>query len=266
MDTTPLPTLFISHGAPTIPLEDVPAKKFWEELGNRFHGVRAVLSVSAHWESSRPIVSAVRHPETIHDFYGFPRPLYEIEYPAPGAPDVAARVSSLLRAADLSHEVDRSRGLDHGTWVPLRVMFPKADVPVLQLSIQHHLDPAQHLALGRALAPLRSEEVLVIGSGGAVHPLGYGTPLAEDAPPEPWAVAFYRWLTSAVVRGAAQELVDYSTLAPHPERAHPRPDHYVPLLTALGAAGVGAKGTVIHESWYWGMFSMAAYEFQTAES
>jgi 4,5-DOPA dioxygenase extradiol len=207
-------------------------------------------------------VNDVGEPETIHDFYGFPQELYDMRYPAHGSSDLANHTLSLLKKAKIECDVDRRRGLDHGAWVPLMVMFPDADVPIVQLSIQHHLDPAQHYSLGKAIATLRREGILVIGSGGAVHPLGYIQLRGPDAPTDKWAKDFDDWLTSAVEHGDRDSLTDYRAVAPYPERAHPRPDHYMPLLAAFGAAGQGAKGKIIHHSWYWGDLGMAAYEFR----
>lgn len=257
-----LPTVFISHGSPATPLEDIPAKAFWAGLGTRCQGVHAVLSVSAHWETDRPALNPADRPRTIHDFSGFPRELYDIEYAAPGAPDLARRVDELLSAGGIDHELDDSWGLDHGTWVPLMVMYPGADVPVAQLSIQHHLDAPAHLALGRALQALRREGVLVVGSGGAVHNLAFwvASP-GPDATTDVWALEFQAWLTETVRRGDDAGLAHYLEQAPYATRAHPRPDHFMPLLVAYGAAGEGARGRLLHESWYWGDLSMAAYEF-----
>jgi 4,5-DOPA dioxygenase extradiol len=143
-------------------------------------------------------------------------------------------------------------------------MFPNADVPVVQLSIQQHLDPAQHVALGRALSALRDEGVLVVGSGGAVHPLGYAAAsLGEGAVTDDWAREFGSWLTDAVTRGDRASLLDYRKRAPYAERAHPYPDHFMPLLVAFGVAGDGARGTVLHHSWDWGDLMMDAYEFRS---
>jgi len=256
------PPLFVSHGAPTLPLENVPAREFLATLGDRYGNVREVLCVSAHWNTSRPTVNAVEAPETIHDFYGFPAKLYGLQYNARGSPDLAGRVTDLLRGAGLSCDLDDRRGLDHGAWVPLMLMFPNADVPVVQLSIQQHLDPAQHVALGAALSSLRDEGVLVVGSGGAVHPLGYAAAsLGEGAATDDWAREFGSWLTDAVTRGDRASLLDYRKRAPYAERAHPYPDHFMPLLVAFGAAGDGARGTVLHHSWDWGDLMMDAYEF-----
>jgi len=255
------PAVFVSHGAPTTPLEDIPARDFLKELGRKFADVRAILCISAHWETEQLFVSGVETPSTIHDFYGFPDELYKLRYPAKGSPDLARKVASLLIKAGLECEIDESRGLDHGAWVPLLLMFPKADKPVFQLSIQHHLDPACHLKVGKALSGLREEEILVLWSGGALNPLGiadFGSRKATDD----WALAFDDWLIKAVTSGDSSSLVNYRKLAPYPEQAHPRPDHYMPILSALGAGGRKAKGRVLHHSWYDGDLGMGAYSFQ----
>ncbi|MGB8252975.1 MAG: class III extradiol ring-cleavage dioxygenase [Anaerolineaceae bacterium] len=259
-----LPTLFISHGSPETAIADTPAHDFLQTLGERYQAVRAALLISAHWESACPVVSASQHPETIHDFSGFPDELYQIKYPAQGSPKLAAEIAGMLESAGLQCEIDSRRGLDHGAWVPLSLMFPDANIPVAQLSIQQGLDPGVHLALGDALEDLRKEGMLVIGSGGSVHPLGYVT--FPSPTPFPWAVAFDDWLTDAVQRGDRQALVDYHSEAPFPERAHPRPDHYMPLLVALGAAGPVAKGKVLHQSWEYGFLSMGMYAFDDQSS
>jgi 4,5-DOPA dioxygenase extradiol len=207
-------------------------------------------------------VSAAEAPETIHDFYGFPQELYRINYPARGAPDLARKVTDLLGKAGINCDTDRFRGLDHGAWVPMRVMYSKAEMPVTQLSIQHHLDTAKHFDLGQAIEPLRHDGILIVGSGGAVHPLGYFDPPRPGATTAKWAVEFEAWLTNAVTRGDRESLIGYRTLAPFPERAHPRPDHYMPLMAAMGAAGPDARGKLIHHSWEWGTLGMGAYEFQ----
>lgn len=197
-----MPTVFISHGAPTLTLEHVPARQFLVDLGSRYRSVRAVLCISAHWNTVRPCVNTGKNHETIHDFYGFPPELYRIEYPAAGSPDLAGQVVDLLKNAGFTCDVDPMRGLDHGAWVPLRLMFPKAEVPIVQLSIQQSLDPAYHVALGDAIRDVRETGVLVLGSGGAVHPLGNPqASLGPGAPTDDWAIEFNAWLTSAVTRG-----------------------------------------------------------------
>lgn len=254
-----LPTIFVSHGAPTLFLEDIPARKFLKELGPTFNKVRAVLCISAHWATSIPSVNAVEWPETIHDFYGFPEELYKIEYPVRGDPGLAQDVADLIRSKNISCHVDTERGLDHGAWVPMMLMFPDTDIPVVQLSIQNHLDPQEHMKLGWALKDLRTKNVLILGSGGAVHPLGYpGASFKGE--PQKWALEFDQWLTDAITRGDENLLTNYRDLAPYPELSHPYPDHYMPLVAAFGAAGKGAKGAVIHHSWI-GDLGMAAYQF-----
>jgi 4,5-DOPA dioxygenase extradiol len=262
MHTEMQPVIFLSHGAPTLILEDVPAREFIRGLGSHITEPRGILCVSAHWETPRPSVNATKRHETIHDFYGFPQELYDIQYPAPGSEEIAEQVSSAIIGSGLACDIDRSRGLDHGAWVPISLMYPKADIPVVQLSIQHHLDPKRHYELGRALAPIRKKGVLIIGSGGAVHPLGFFTPRFDGSPPEPWAVEFEEWLTDKVEKGDHQSMIDYRAKAPYPERAHPRPDHYMPLIVAAGAAGANAPGKKMHGSWTWGDLGMGAYLFE----
>jgi len=255
-----LSTVFVSHGAPTMPFEDIPARNFLAELGNKYKDFKAVLCVSAHWGTVNPTLNAVETNETIHDFYGFGPELYEINYPAQGAPELAEHTHDLIIAAGIPCELDFTRGLDHGAWIPMLLMFPNLEMPVFQLSIQENLDPIKHLALGRAIESLKDEKVLILGSGGAVHPLGYA-PLRPGAITDSWAVEFNEWLKESVSTGNMDLLIDYKNQAPYPERAHPYPDHFMPLITAMAAAGDGAKGTIIHDSWYWGDLGMGAYEF-----
>ncbi|MEN6574550.1 DODA-type extradiol aromatic ring-opening family dioxygenase [Methanobacterium aggregans] len=259
-----LSPIFVSHGAPTLPLEDIPARKFLKGLGSHYSNIKAVLCISAHWATSIPTVNAVERPETIHDFYGFPEELYQMEYPAGGDPELAEHLAELIQSEGISCNIDVKRGLDHGAWVPLMLMFPNADIPIIQLSIQNHLNPFRHLELGRAIKDLRNEGVLIVGSGGAVHPLGYAG-FHFGGQTDEWAIDFDDWLTDAVLQGDENLLTNYRNLAPYPERAHPYPDHYMPLLVAFGAAGKGAKGKVIHHSWYAGDLGMAAYSFQVDE-
>lgn len=257
-----MPSIFVSHGAPTLPLEDLPAREFLKGLGTRFPEAAAVLCISAHWETESPMVNSVELPSTIHDFYGFPPQLYRIRYPARGSTDLAGEVARMVRAAGFECGIDEGRGLDHGAWVPVMLMYPRADKPVVQLSIQHGLDPEEHLRLGQAISGLRDEGVLILGSGGAVHPLGYAD-FWEGKATDDWALAFDDWLKSALERGDRDSLLGFRARAPYPERAHPRPDHYMPLMVALGAGGTGAKGRVLHRSWQYGDLGMGAYSFDT---
>jgi 4,5-DOPA dioxygenase extradiol len=256
----PLPSVFVSHGAPTLPFEEVPARRFLEDLGRELGRPEAVLCVSAHWESARPALSLAEAPETIHDFYGFPESLYEITYSAPGAPELARRAAALLAGAGREASLVETRGLDHGAWAPLLLMYPEAETPVTQLSVQTQGGPAGHVELGRVLAPLRAEGVLILGSGGAVHNLREWRGGEADVPD--WARAFDDWLAERIEVGAVEDLVDYRSRAPSGERAHPTEEHLLPLFVALGA-GMAADGggRVLHRSFGPGGLSMAAYAF-----
>lgn len=234
--TTRLPALFISHGAPTFAIEPGKAGPLLNQLGRELPKPQAVVVFSPHWMTRGVKVTASARPETIHDFGGFPAALYSIQYPAPGSPDLAARIVALLQAGGWTASVDSARGLDHGAWVPVRHLYPEADVPVLQVSMPHDLDPAGAVRLGRALAPLADEGVLLLGSGSITHNLyEFGAQLSEkDAA---YADEFVGWARDAVKRGDEAALVNYLDAAPHARRAHPSSDHYLPLPFAFGAAG-----------------------------
>lgn len=236
------PTLFVSHGAPTLALEPGEAGGMLTRLGRELPRPQSILVVSAHWETARPSVSTAAVPRTIHDFYGFPRELYSLSYGAPGAPRLAERVRELLAGADIDCDESPDRGLDHGAWVPLRYLYPAADVPVTQLAVSPALGAAHHLALGRALAPLAEEGVLVIGSGSLTHNL---REVSFDAPAEAapdWVTAFADWAAATVASGDTAALVDYRRRGPFACRNHPTDEHFLPLLVAMGAAGEGATG------------------------
>jgi len=246
-----LPTVFISHGAPTLVFEDIPARKFIAGLGEALPRPEAILCASAHWETETPAVSGASAPETIHDFYGFPEALYRLRYPAPGSPTLARRVAELIEGV----EIDEGQGLDHGAWNPLLLAYPNADIPVAQLSIQVPKGPAWHAVLGRKLAPLREEGVLILASGGAVHNLRQFQ--IDNRTPADWAVAFDRWLAERIEAGDEEALVDYRRLRPEGRMAHPRDEHFLPLFVAMGAGG--GKGRALHRSFAHGSLSMAAF-------
>jgi 4,5-DOPA dioxygenase extradiol len=257
------PCWFLSHGAPTIALADDETTRFWRTLGPALDECRAVLAVSAHWETMHPEVSAARAPATIHDFHGFPEALYRLTYPAAGAPDIAGRVADLLAAASIPVSLVEDRGLDHGAWTPLLHIRPAADIPVLQLSIQPHRGSDWHLALGRALAPLRREGVAVIASGGAVHNVRDAITRMQrgDGSIPEWAASFERQLSILVADGDQDGIADL-LLSPAGRMAHPRDEHLLPLLVAMGAGG--GKGTAIHSRFDCGSLAMTAYVFSGA--
>ncbi|MBC8021546.1 MAG: dioxygenase [Burkholderiales bacterium] len=237
-----LPAVFLSHGAPTLAVEEGHETRAWAELAASLPRPRSILAVSAHWDTRDPEVSAAPRMETIHDFNGFPRALYEQRYPAPGAPDLARQVATRLQQAGYPCEIDPSRGLDHGAWVPLKWMYPKADIPVTQLSVQSNRGPEHHLKVGQAIAPLTGEAVLVLATGGIVHNLGdlewdkRGTREAAD-----WARQFNDWIAERVERQAVDELLAYRGRAPNARRSHPTEDHFAPFFVALGAGGFPAR-------------------------
>lgn len=256
-----LPTLFLSHGAPTLPLTDSAASRFLRGLAGTMERPRAIVVASAHWETKAPRVSAMTVNDTIHDFYGFPEALYRLAYPAPGDRPLAARIAALLGEAGLPAALDETRGLDHGAWVPLMLAWPAHDIPVLQLSLQTHLGPAHHERLGAALAPLRAEGVLLIGSGSWTHDLRRFRGQAEDAPVQPDVTAFADWMHAAVLDGRRDDLLAYRTRAPFAVDNHPTDEHLLPLYVALGAAGPAARAERLHQSAMFSMLRMDAYAF-----
>lgn len=216
-------------------IEDNAFHQGWRAVGARLPRPEAILCVSAHWETAGAAVSAAARPATIHDFYGFPRELFAVRYPAPGAPALASRIASLVSGVPIA--LDPERGLDHGAWSVLRAMFPAADVPVLQLSLDTRRPGAWHYALARELAPLRDEGVLILGSGDIVHNLRLFE-FDSDAQPE-WAVRFRERTNALILAGDHGPLANYPTLGPEAALAVPTPEHYLPLLYALGVQQPG---------------------------
>lgn len=230
-----LPSLFLSHGAPTLPIDpSMPSGEF-AALGARLPRPRAILVLSAHWGTNVPVASTAEAPETIHDFYGFPRPLYELQYRAPGAPDVARQAAALLDAAGMAAQT-QPRGLDHGAWVPLLLMYPQADIPVAQLSIQPHRDPAHHYAVGRALRPLAEDGILIVGSGQITHNLRAADFGAKPGDADPRVAEFTDWFEERLAQRDIDALLDYRARAPHAAAMHPTDEHLLPVFAAIGAA------------------------------
>ncbi len=257
------PALFVSHGSPMMALEPGRAGAALARLGRDLPRPDAILVVSAHWETPAPAVSVAAHPETIHDFGGFPRALFELQYPAPGAPALGARTKALLDAAGLHTTLDAHRGLDHGAWVPLRYLHPDADVPVTQLSIQPQLSPLHHYRMGEALRPLLDENVLILASGSLTHNLQEWRGRTHDAP-LPYVADFQRWVHEAIRQQDIAALLDYRRLAPHAVRAHPTDEHWLPFYVALGAGGAGESVERITDEVTYGMLAMDTYVFPPA--
>ncbi len=256
------PTLFISHGAPTMALEDNQTTRSWRALGKRFPAPRALLVISAHHHGAEPTLTANSSPETIHDFGGFAPALYQLRYQAPGSADLAEDARRLLLTAGFDGAaVDPTRGLDHGVWVPLRHMYPDADVPVVSLSVSPARNARWHFDLGRALAPLRESGVLIIGSGGLTHNLGaldwHGSPSTTAA----WAIAFADWFVARLGAQAIDDLLEWEQAAPEPRRNHPTSEHLLPVFVALGAARVGFTTEVTSAIFSHGSLALHGLEF-----
>ena len=259
---TALPALFISHGSPMLAIDDSPARRFLLSLGRTLPRPKAIIVASAHWETSGGLaVSLTAHPETIHDFGGFPQALFEIQYPAPGAPETAARAADLLDQAGLGVERSATRGLDHGAWVPLHLMYPDADIPTTQISLRRGGSPAEHERIGKALGELREDGVLIIGSGSLTHNLYEfrGGPI--DAAVPSWVSEFDEWMHSRLDNRQRDSLLDYRAKAPFAVRNHPTEEHLLPLFVAMGAAGDTAKAERLHASYEYGVLAMDMYAF-----
>lgn len=256
------PVLFISHGMPSMALSPGPTGGFLAALPREFAKPQAILCISAHLEGSRALVTADEQPETLHDFGGFGTPLHALRYPAPGHSSLAERIADHLVQAGIEAQCLWNRGLDHGAWVPLSLMFPEADIPVVQLSVQTEQAPDYHFALGRRLAVLRGEGVLILGSGGATHDLPAMADHRRSDPPEPYAEAFDRWLETVLTAGETETLLDYRRKAPQAERNHPYPaEHLLPLIVAAGAGGGSSRARRLHRHFEYGVLSMAAYRW-----
>ena len=257
-----LPTLFISHGSPMLAIQDSPAHQFLQQLGTSLPRPKAILVASAHWETSATTaVSFAAHPETIHDFGGFPAALFAITYPAPGAPELAEHIVALLEAAQLTVARSADHGLDHGAWVPLRLMYPQADIPVVQIALMHGAGPINHERLGSALSALRDQNILVIGSGSLTHNLQEFRGQAIDAPVPSWVDDFASWMRMTLQRADYDTLRDYRRQAPFAERNHPTEEHLMPLFVALGAAGNTARAEQLHTSHQHGILAMDVFAF-----
>jgi aromatic ring-opening dioxygenase catalytic subunit (LigB family) len=260
-----MPTYFISHGGgpwPWIPdmrkaftvLETSLAAMPAELPGTP----KAVLVISGHWEADEYRVMAAAQPPMVYDYHGFPPHTYDVVYPAPGAPDLAKRVSELIAGAGLPSAIDTRQGFDHGTFVPLYIMYPQAQIPVIQVSMRHGYDPEEHFKLGRALAPLRDEGVLILGSGLSYHNLRMFGPKAKEP-----SAAFDAWLGAALKKPAndrTQALIDWET-APYARICHAREDHLVPLFAALGAAEDEPATVTYHEEDVFGGVTASSWRF-----
>lgn len=236
---TRLPTIFVSHGSPMMALEPGTTGPALTKIGEKLPRPKAVLVISAHWLTHQPTLTSGQAPETIHDFGGFPRALYNLQYPAPGSPALAAQVQAMLQNIGLEAKLDDQRGLDHGAWVPLRYLYPQADIPVVQLSLNPTISPKLQFALGQFLQDLSAEGVLILASGSFTHNLGelhWGQPEEQPEAGDPYVDQFRDWMIDKIEKHDVEAINDYRKLAPHARRAHPTDEHLLPLFVALGAA------------------------------
>ena len=253
-----LPSLFISHGSPMLALEPGASGPALQRLAAELPRPKAIVVVSAHWESRELQVASAARPETWHDFGGFPAALFAVQYPAPGAPELAAEIADLLTDAGLPARLDPQRPFDHGAWVPLSLMYPQADIPVVQVSLPSRMGPALQGQVGRALAGLRAQGILLIGSGSITHNL---RELDWRAGPEratPWALEFRDWMVDKLTAGDDGALNNYRQQAPHAVRNHPSDEHLLPLYFARGA---GEHFSIAHQGFTLGALGMDIYRF-----
>lgn len=257
--------VFVSHGAPTVALERDGYTQALAAMGERLRPT-AVAVISAHWQTRGEVgVTASPRPRTVHDFAGFPEALYHLEYPVPGDPALAAGVVRLLTSAGIPAGSDLERGLDHGAWVPLRLAWPRADLPVVQISLPDD-EPEELWRMGRALRPLRERGVLLLGSGGVVHNLGLVDLRRKDKPPEPWAVAFDRWVAERLAAGDLGALLAWRERAPSAARAAPTSEHFDPIFPVLGAAAEGESAVPIFEGFHHGSLGMRSFELREGDN
>lgn len=252
-----LPTVFVSHGSPMHALQPGAVRSVWQQLARDLPRPKAILIASAHWETDVPELTATERPETIHDFYGFPKPLYEIEYRAKGSPVVAETALKLLREKGFKAKADPVRGLDHGAWSPLLHMYPEAEIPIVQISVQPQLGARHHVGLGRALAPLADEGILIFGSGHMTHNLRE----RRDGSALPYVSAFQEWVNEKIFSRDLDSLIEYRSLNSNGVRAHPTDEHFQPLFVALGAARPGYKAERLYDGIEMGALAMDAYRF-----
>ncbi|WP_191833503.1 DODA-type extradiol aromatic ring-opening family dioxygenase [Pseudomonas fluorescens] len=253
-----LPSLFISHGSPMLALEPGASGPALKRLAAELERPKAIVVVSAHWESRELLVSSSPQPDTWHDFGGFPAALYAVQYPAPGDPALAQQVSELLCAAGMPARLDPQRPFDHGAWVPLSLMYPKADIPVVQVSLPTQLGPKLQELVGAALASLREQNILLIGSGSITHNLGELDWHAGPESIEPWALAFRNWMIEKLQADDTPALHDYRRQAPFAVRSHPSDEHLLPLYFARGA---GEQFGIVHQGFTLGALGMDIYRF-----
>lgn len=261
-----LPSLFVSHGSPMLAVEPGRTGPMLHQLGTTLPRPQAIVVMSPHWATPAPRVGNLLKQRVIHDFGGFPSALYELDYPASGAPALAERITGLLRDAGLPAQTDDSWGLDHGTWVPMRYLYPQADIPVVQLSMQPHLPALYHYQVGQLLAPLASEGILLIGSGSFTHNLRELRRSELDADTAPHTLEFLQWFLQHMRAGDLETLLNYRQLAPHAVRVHPSDEHLLTLFFAMGAADDWTRLVHLDSGTTYHSLRMDSFAFGTASA
>jgi len=254
-----MPSLFIAHGAPTIVMEEGPYPRMLESLAARYPKPSAIVLFSAHWESDVQQISAGEQYEMIYDFYGFPEQMYRMVYPAKGNPELASEIQQLLQRQGVESKLNTGRGMDHGAWTILKLIYPQADIPLIVLSVAPNLSPGDQYKIGQALAPLRKKGVLIIGSGGTVHNLRRIN--WQATAPDTWAVEFDHWVERTLMTWDLKALFAYEAEAPYAKEAVPANEHFIPLIYAMGAADGTRQASLIHRSYEYGSLSYTIWQF-----
>ncbi|MFD1038942.1 dioxygenase [Virgibacillus byunsanensis] len=258
-----LPSLFVAHGAPLLAIENNEYTQFLEQLGTEFSKPKAVVLFSAHWESQTQKVSKVDEFETIYDFGGFPAALYSMKYPAIGDHSVTKEIEEVFQKQEIPYDLDTNRGLDHGAWVVLKMIYPSVDVPVISMSVNPNLSPMEQYNIGKSLSKLREQDILIIASGGTVHNLGALKMGKDDGTIDPWAQEFDTWLEEQLTKWNIDALINYNALAPSAELAVPPygNEHFIPIFYAMGAADGDKSAKLLHRSYRYGNLSHSVWQF-----
>lgn len=257
-----IPSYFIAHGAPLLAIERNEYTQFLNQLGTAIPKPKAIVLFSAHWVSGTQSVSEVEGYETIYDFYGFPEEMYRIQYPAKGDQGIAKEIQSLFASNGIPYVVDSKRGLDHGAWVVLSMLYPNADIPVISMSVAPNLEPAQQYKIGQSLSKLREQDILIIASGGTVHNLR-AVRFGDDNRIDQWAQEFEGWLEQHLISWDLEALFNYSSLAPNAQFAVPQngAEHFIPIFYAMGAADDAKSAKLLHRSYRYGNLSHSVWQF-----
>lgn len=258
-----VPSLFVAHGAPLLAIQDNEYTRFLADYGKKLPRPRAIVIFSAHWEAPTQRISHVKSYNTMYDFGGFPAELYQIKYSAPGDAELAEEIQLRLSRSGIAVNLDHHRGLDHGAWVVLHLLYPNADIPVIAMSVNPHLTPREQFAIGQTLAELRATDVLIMGSGGTVHNLGAVNMDATGIEVDTWAREFDDWLAQHLEKWFLEALFQYPNLAPNAQLAVPRfgNEHFVPIFYAMGAADDAKSACLVHRSYQYRNLSQSVWQF-----